>query len=1048
MSKLGDYWRRFRQRVLPNGSSGEQAYHRFRLTLLFLVQNRLAKTYPYFRQFLEIERIFSDNASSRKRSLYARWMRMHEPSLVQLKKQEKQSGQLDFQPLISVITPVYNPDPKVLFDTIQSVRRQSYSKWEWCIADASDVPGPGQVIQQQAQQDARLKVVRLRSNGGISANTNAALSLAKGEFVLMLDHDDLLAPDALYEIVNALQQQPNADVIYYDEDKVSENGRVREEPWFKPDTFSPTLLFSTNFLMHSAIRRQLLEQILPLASSLDGAQDWDMAFRLCELNPHFVHVPRVLYHWRRVPGSVASRFDAKPWAFEAQKRCLKTSLERSGIPQAQVDFAGDGVLRIHWPISQTRISIIIPSRDNLTKLRPCLEAILNTTIYPDYEILVVDNGSQNPETHSYYQSLKSDSRVKLLSYPYPYNFQRINNLAAQWASGEILVFLNDDTQPLAADWLTELSGWLQMPEVGIVGAKLLRPTGLIQHGGIVIGFGGHGSHLFDGARESTYGPFGSTEWYRDCLAVTGACLAIHRRLFSELGGFDEAYQVGYGDIDLCLRVVDAGKRVIYTPFARIIHHEGATRGFWLPPADVLRASASFLPRIIAGDPYFNPNLSAFSRIPAIAPVKEPPRAVLVEKILQDFELYHPAAKTAFSTPLWWNGLKQAMDADTSSSGRKILLISHELTRTGAPLLFMELAIGLQKAGYQLSVLSPADGPLAADYRQAGIPVEVISSALDDARLILPSIVKCDFVLVNTIVCWRLIFAARAMGKKVIWFIHEGRTGQVLVDENASLQQAFKAVNFIFFPSQLVKKFYEKYLQGKNYQVLPYAIQTPTITQQKCKAVEGVSVITQQKCKVKEGTSDAILNLVNVASIEHRKGQDILLKAFEQLPQLIKKEIHLYLIGKALDHSEPAYVRMIRAKAKRMPNVHLLGEMGRVDVLDFLDTCDGLIMTSRDEALPVAILEAMALGKPVLSTAVGGISEVIRHGQNGFLFADLRPETIAHQLVEFASQPDLAVRLGENARKDFEARPTLEDYSAEVIKRIEELQYDQSEVNLF
>lgn len=1044
MSNLSDYWRRFRQFALPNGSSGERIYRRFRLGLFFLLQNRL----PYFRQILEIERIFSNNSPSRQRRLYASWMRTHEPSSVQLRNQEKQSAQFDFQPLISIITPVYNPDPKVLFDTIQSVCRQSYSKWEWCIADASDVPGPSQVIQQQAQRDSRLKVVRLPSNGGISANTNSALSLAQGDFVLMLDHDDLLAPDALYEIVNVLQQQPAADVIYYDEDKVSENGRVREEPWFKPGTFSPALLFSTNFLMHSAIRRQLIEQVLPLDSSLDGAQDWDMAFRLCTLKPHFVHIPRVLYHWRRVPGSVASRFDAKPWAFDAQIRCLKANLERIGIPDARADFAGDGIVRIQWPISHTRVSIIIPSRDNLAKLQPCLEAILNTTIYPDYEVLLVDNDSQNPETFSYYQSLKSDSRVKLLSYPYPYNFQRINNLAVQWASGDILVFLNNDTQPLAADWLTELCGWLQMPEVGIVGAKLLRPTGLIQHGGIVIGFGGHGSHLFDGARESTYGPFGSTEWYRDCMAVTGACLAIHRRLFAELGGFDEAYQVGYGDIDLCLRAVDAGKRVVYTPFARIIHHEGASRGFWLPPSDVLRASASFFPRIIAGDPYFNPNLSAFSRIPAIARAKEPACEVLIEKILQDFELYRSFAKTAFSTPLWWNGLKQAMDAGSSSNVRKILLISHELSRTGAPLLFMELAMTLQKAGYQLSVISPSEGPLSADYRQAGIPVEIIPSALDDARLILSSIVKCDFVMVNTIVCWRLIYAAHAMGKKVIWFIHEGRLGQALINENVGMQQAFKTVDFIFFPARLVEKLYEKYLPGKNYQVLPYAIQVPTINQQKCKVIDGVSVVTQQKCKVKENTSGAILNLVNIASIEHRKGQDILLEAFEKLPQFINKEIHLYLIGKAMDRSEPAYIRMIRAKAKKMSNIHLLGEMDRADVRGFLNSCDGLIMTSRDEALPVTILEAMALGKPVLSTAVGGIAEVIRNGQNGLLFTDLRPETIAHQLAEFASQPpDLLVRLGENARKDFEARPSLEDYASEIIKRIEIIQHDQSEVNL-
>ncbi len=483
---------------------------------------------------------------------YQTWVRGREPTKRQLSRQRKEAGLFPYRPLISVITPVFNPAPNVLYDTIQSVIAQTYPDWEFCIANGS--PGNKKVedvLNSASKRETRIKIITLDQNLGISGNSNAALRISQGEFIVLLDHDDLLMPNMLYEVVRKLNEDQDADVVYFDEDVITANKLERHSPWFKPSALSPDLMLSTNYLMHSVIRRSLVEGLGGFDSKVDGAQDWDLALKLIERpDVRFVHIPRVFYHWRAVPGSVASDADAKPWAYPAQKNCLEAHLARIGYPEARVEFPKKGILRIRWPLTEEKVSIIIPTKDKVDYLAACITSILEKTSYPDYEIIIVDNGSSDPETLSYLGKLKSQDEprgnsigrvvsapIQVLPYPYAYNFHRINNFAAINAKGSILVFLNNDTEVLDSDWLSELAGWVERPEIGIAGAKLLHPNGTFQHAGIIMGMLGHGSHVFDYALENTYSPFGSSEWVRDYQAVTGACLAIRKQVFMELGGF-------------------------------------------------------------------------------------------------------------------------------------------------------------------------------------------------------------------------------------------------------------------------------------------------------------------------------------------------------------------------------------------------------------------------------------------------------------------------------------------------------------------------------
>jgi GT2 family glycosyltransferase len=566
---------------------------------------------------------------------YAAWIQQNEPGADALQEQVGRSSKFLYRPLISILTPVYNPEIDILSSTVSSVLAQTYSNWELCLANGgAQQPGELELIREFALSDARIRFISLDENRGISGNTNAALDLARGEFVALLDQDDLLAPDALYEVVQLLNQDPGLDLIYSDHDLLSAGGNRRYQPLFKPD-WSPEIMLSANYITHlTVLRTALLRELEGFDPQMDGAQDWDLFLRVSEQTTKIAHIPKILYHWRASAGSTAQDIWAKSYAPDAQLRAITNHLLRDGFTQAQAYFDTTGYIRVKWAYSRDcKVSIIIPSRGASQLLEKCVDSILAKTDYPNYEVIIVNNGPRQPDEFPYYQALSADSRCQILHNNAPFNYSAANNLGASHADSDLLLFLNNDTEILSPDWLDELVMWAARDEVGVVGAKLLRPGGLIQHAGVIIGLTGFAGHIFGDMPEYHWSIFGLAEWYRDYLAVTGACLIIRADLFNRLGGFDETLSLCGNDVELCLRARSAGLRVVYNPFARLKHLEGATRDGDIPAQDYRVSYHHYLPVLQTGDPYFNPNLSCWNLIPRLAGPDEQAPLAFVEHFL-------------------------------------------------------------------------------------------------------------------------------------------------------------------------------------------------------------------------------------------------------------------------------------------------------------------------------------------------------------------------------------------------------------------------------
>lgn len=522
---------------------------------------------------------------------------------------------LNQQPKFSIIVPIFNTPPDLLRELVSSVLGQWYSKWQLTLVDdGSSSVETLQVLKQL--KDVRIVCEYLEKNSGISHATNVAISRAKGDYVVFLDHDDTLTEDCLYELARCIDQN-DPDFIYSDEDKIDTKGRF-VEPHFKPD-WSPDTMMSTMYTCHvCCIRISLLQELGGLRSEYDGCQDWDLVLRLSERTNRIHHIPKVLYHWRIIPDSVASGLSAKPYVLEASQRIRRDALARRGQMGKLEPVEGvPGYFRMHYDLMGTPlISIIIPSRDNRKILNVCLDSIINRSSYTNYEIIVIDNGSVEPGTADYMRGLpQMDSRIKYLHHDAPFNFSELNNIGVKHSAGEILLFLNDDTEISSSDWLERMGGYSQLPHIGAVGAKLLYPNGkTIQHTGIVNLRDGPG-HAFIHRPKDTPGYFMRNLLEYNWLAVTGACLMIRRELFLAMDGFDESFPIAYNDVELCIRMVKSGSYNVVVQSVQLIHHESASRG--LDHADAQKYARLMKekrrlyrlhPDFFERDPFHNPNL--------------------------------------------------------------------------------------------------------------------------------------------------------------------------------------------------------------------------------------------------------------------------------------------------------------------------------------------------------------------------------------------------------------------------------------------------------
>ncbi len=502
------------------------------------------------------------------------------------------------RPLISVVMTAFRSDPYLLREAVASVRTQLYPHWELCIAeDRSPDEETWRLLTELAAEDDRIRIVRREANGGIAAATNSALALATGDFVAFLDHDDLLAERALYEVAAELEAHPDADLIFSDEDKIDERGR-RSQPHHKTD-WNAELMLGVNAVNHlTVVRRELLTALGGVREGFDGAQDHDLVLRAAErATPARIrHIPWVLYHWRWQgrQGSFSRARAAECAA--AAARAVREHLARTGQTAVVEEMPGAARwLRIRWPVAEPKplVSLIVPTRDRAELVAQCAAGVLTRTAYAPLELLIVDNGSVEPKTLALFEQLGRDSRVRILPAPGPFNFSALNNLAAAEARGEVLVLLNNDISMIGDDWLDELVGQALRPNVGAVGAKLFYPDGSLQHAGVVLGVGDVpqrvAGHLYAGAGANHAGYQGHLALARNVSAVTAACLAIRRDVYLSVGAMDEAgLAVAFNDVDLCLKVRAAGYDIVWTPHAALYHHESASRGSDLAPEAAAR----------------------------------------------------------------------------------------------------------------------------------------------------------------------------------------------------------------------------------------------------------------------------------------------------------------------------------------------------------------------------------------------------------------------------------------------------------------------------
>ena len=551
-----------------------------------------------------------------KAKKYDKWYKEHRTALEELDKQKQRC--FDYQPTFSILVPLYETDEKYLRELIESIKSQTYDKWQLCFSDGSkDGSRLENIISRAKTDDNRICYIAEKQGPlGISENTNQALEIAQGEYIVLGDHDDLFTPDALYECVAALNKE-KYDVIYTDEDKIDGKGRLHFEPNFKPD-FNIDLLRSNNYICHMFVAsRSLIERVGMFDNAFDGAQDYDFILRCVEKAKGIHHIPKILYHWRSHRGSTASSPEAKLYAFEAGKRALMAHYNRLGI-MADVESIEDyGFYKTNYHVmGEPLVSIVIPNKDHIDDLKKCMDSIDKLSDYKNYEYIIVENNSTQPETFEYYKEIEARDNVRVLYWDKEFNYSAINNFGVKAATGDYILLLNNDTEIINNDCITQLLSYCQRDEVGIVGARLYYQDGSIQHAGVVIGFGGIAGHAFVTLYEEDGLYMSRTKVACDYSAVTAACMMVKKNIFEQVGGLDETFKVAFNDIDFCMKVRELGKLVVYNPNAKLYHYESKSRGLEDTPEKKERFLSEIdrfinkWPDIIRnGDPYYNVNLS-------------------------------------------------------------------------------------------------------------------------------------------------------------------------------------------------------------------------------------------------------------------------------------------------------------------------------------------------------------------------------------------------------------------------------------------------------
>jgi O-antigen biosynthesis protein len=893
-------------------------------------------------------------------------------------------GQL---PKISVLTPVYNTPPALLADLIQSLRSQVYDNWEVCfVDDASLDPIPRKMITQFAQSDSRCKFLWRETNGGISKSTNDAAEIAVGDVLVFVDHDDVITPDCLAEIALYYADHPHADIVYSDDDKITMNGE-RFAPQFKPD-YSPTLLLSYMYFGHvMSVRSKLFAALGGFRSAFDGAQDFDFALRASECARDIGHIPKVLYSWRVAPGSTASGGNAKPASFERGRVAVQDALNRRAITAAahHPDWAAAancGIFSIVYPDSGPAVTLIIPTRNGIRHLRPCLTSLL-VTAYSQFEVMVVDNGSDDAETLAFLEEVKSWPKFRverILNDDRGFSFARLNNEAVRRASTPFVLLLNDDTEVITPNWLSQMMGHAQRDIVGAVGAKLLFSDGTIQHAGIVHGYyGGMAGPAFRNQSRDDWGYLNLIRCDRESSAVTGACMLVKRDLYLEMGGLDETcFNVAYNDVDFGYRLLDRGLSNVYCSDAILYHHEGKSRGFGDNPREIAAFRTLYQGRL---DPYHNPNLSLDS---------------------EHFEVRGARMPGRNRRPV------------------RIAMISHNLEHEGAPNSMLELASGLKARGLaDPIILSPTDGPLRAHYEAAGLKVEIIRSPIDGIhtrsgflatrKIFAAHLAQLNIEVVygNTLQTFWAISSAAAFGLPAIWNPRESDPWEsyfnYLAPELLPLAYAaFRQAYAVIFVAHATRKHWAPLESTHNFRVIPNGISMERLTARMGKWTRATS-------RTALGLTDRESAIVLVGTVCERKGQKDLLEATLHLSTELP--VKIFIVGdRPSPYSDELHILHATLPAETRDRVKIIPETG--DPYLYHCAADIAVCTSKIESYPRVVLEAMVNGLPIVTTPVFGIAEQVRPEVNALLYPPGDAKALALQLNRLLASPELLRSMGD------------------------------------
>jgi GT2 family glycosyltransferase len=887
-------------------------------------------------------------------------------------------------PTLSVVMPVYRPDRDWFDRAVDTLRAQVHSHWELCIADdASGDPALTRHLEVLAARDPRIKVVHRKENGNISRATNSAAELATGDFLLFLDQDDELPPDALGEIALALAAAPDADILYTDDDKIDVDGR-RYDPQFKPD-FSPELLLSYMYFSHAfVVRRSLFTTQGGFREGFEGSQDYDFALRATEKARRVVHIPLVLYHWRATPGSTATSGAAKPESFERARRAIDEALERRGSAgrAAQPDWAARGGLGLFthaFPDEGPSVAVLIPTKNHRATLARCLDSLAKTT-YRNYEVVVIDNESDDPATCDYLARLPL--RVLHVGNPGPqFSFAHVNNVAARAVDAEYLLFLNDDTEVIAPSWLSAMVGYVQLDGVGAVGARLVYPDGRVQHAGVLHGYyGGLPGPAFKLAPADEPGYLAYAAVARNYGAVTAACMLTPRRLFLEQGGFDgERFAVAYNDVDYGFRLEAGGLRCVYAPGATLLHHEGHSRGFVDNPHETAAYRTRYGRRI---ERWYNPNLSLAHERFAIQPVRSfvaaPPGPV--RALMCGFNLN-------------WEGASHSQ-----------FEMSSELKRRGVldPIVF-----------------SPKDGPLRAAYEVEGIPVHVAEHPLSgvtasrDYEFALDSFCRwirslgVGLVYGNTLQTFYAIDAARRLGLPSVWNPRESEPWHSYFRQYPDAL-AIRALASYAFPYRVVFVAHATAAGSaeidtrSNFAVVHNGIDRRRL-------VAAASDVDRAAARASLGIGPDDIAFLLVGTVCERKGQHDLARALAHVPRNVALRVRALFVGDRAGPYSRALADLIAALPEdRRRRATIVPETGAV--APYFVAADVFVCTSRVESYPRVILEAMAHGLPIVTTPVFGVREQVREDVNGIFYEPGDVAGLAAAIARIAGDDALRARL--------------------------------------